>query len=466
MENDRMDAVRARADEEVKAIRQASPEAMIAAYEEAVRKVESLERELKTLQNNSDIFEREIPEYQAELKRLGNPFAWPAYIRDWEKKQYSPPSTERKSIRSFHDKLEKERKKAFTRSVLSGERKRELLENIEYNRTKIEKCASDRKETEAQLVQAQAAVPEKPAMQPPPDKRETTYKCAEVYLQAGLYTPALYEFWKIRGYRDVNRIIATTAGFTAGGMTRLSADECIKGLVVDFGRYMQYSEISEEEVRGEHDRHGLKEVDFTRGLEPIRWFVAANDGELATLVSLNVLDAMPYHSDRETWKNVRWDTCTLRRWLNDDFLTIAFNEAEQAKLATVTVTTDDNPNASPYERKTTDQGSDTQDRVFLLSVKEAERYLGTGAGACQATEYAAAVFDAKYLGHLRHFIERDGELIRRPCEWWLRTCAKSGAALDSTNIGGIRTPSNVSVDLYRGVRPVIVLRLSELEQGQ
>ena len=71
-----------------------------------------------------------------------------------------------------------------------------------------------------------------------------------------------------------------------------------------------------------------------------------------------------YHNE---WVSITWQNCSLRAWLNGTFLSTAFTSAEQAKLQTVTVKAEDNPYYG------TGAGNDTQDKVYLLSIREAAK---------------------------------------------------------------------------------------------
>ena len=64
-------------------------------------------------------------------------------------------------------------------------------------------------------------------------------------------------------------------------------------------------------------------------MEPIEWIVLANDSNRAMLISRYGLDMRTYNTN---WTNVTWQTCTLRKWLNGDFLNTAFSDEEQARL--------------------------------------------------------------------------------------------------------------------------------------
>lgn len=81
-----------------------------------------------------------------------------------------------------------------------------------------------------------------------------------------------------------------------------------------------------------------------------------------------------------------WETCTLRQWLNNNFFNAAFSGYERAMIPTVTVSADENPEYS------TDHGNATQDRVFLLSIDEANKYFGSDSERrCKPTDYAAVI---------------------------------------------------------------------------
>ena len=124
--------------------------------------------------------------------------------------------------------------------------------------------------------------------------------------------------------------------------------------------------------------------DKTNGKEKIEWQVFAKEGTKIFVISKYGLDAQPYNTE---FVDVTWETCTLRDWLNDDFINTAFTNAEKAMIPTVTVTADKYPD---YE---TDPGNDTQDKVFLLSIEEAAKYFDSDtARECEVTEYAR-VFD-------------------------------------------------------------------------
>ena len=146
------------------------------------------------------------------------------------------------------------------------------------------------------------------------------------------------------------------------------------GSVVTFGAYEQ-------------------DNDEENGKEPIEWIVLDVQDGKSLVISKYALDCQPYNTE---YIAVTWETCSLRTWLNGTFLKKAFSAEEQARIPTVTVTDDKNPVYG------TDPGKNTQDRVFLLSIPEAEKYFASDQERqCKPTAYAVG--------------------LRALCWWWLRS---------------------------------------------
>lgn len=103
---------------------------------------------------------------------------------------------------------------------------------------------------------------------------------------------------------------------------------------------------------------------------PIEWIVLDVQGSRSLLVSRYGLDSRPYNKEL---KDTTWEKCTLRRWLNNEFLNKAFTEEQQRAILTTAV---DNSKAQGYSEWSTNGGNDTQDKVFLLSYAEANKYFG------------------------------------------------------------------------------------------
>ena len=143
----------------------------------------------------------------------------------------------------------------------------------------------------------------------------------------------------------------------------------------------------------------------SNGKELIEWLVLAKEKNRILVISDKALDFQTYNS---SITSVTWETCTLRKWLNTDFVNDAFSDGEKAMIPTVTVSADKNPQ---YD---TDPGDATKDKVFLLSIVEAEKYFTSDeARECVPTEYAisngACTSDSYTKGG------------KATCWWWLRS---------------------------------------------
>ncbi len=132
--------------------------------------------------------------------------------------------------------------------------------------------------------------------------------------------------------------------------------------------------------------------------EPIQWRVLAVKDGKALVISEKLLDYMLYH---QTYEDVTWETCTLRQWMNDDFLNEAFSSSEKEKIVIVI---NDNPD-NPYYGS--EGGNATEDRIFALSTYEAEELFSSDADRVAfTTDYA----------HKKGYDDEN-----RGSYWWLRS---------------------------------------------
>ena len=146
--------------------------------------------------------------------------------------------------------------------------------------------------------------------------------------------------------------------------------------------------------------HYEQDGNLNNGPEAIEWQVLAVEDGRALVISKYGLDVKPYN---EKWTGVTWETCTLREWLNGEFYNSAFSSDEKSRIREIRVK---NPNNPEYG---TEGGNDTTDRIFLLSIDEANYYFPNDeARQCQPTTYA------KNNGA---YVKED----RGGTWWWLRS---------------------------------------------
>ena len=211
------------------------------------------------------------------------------------------------------------------------------------------------------------------------------------------------------------------------------------GNIVKFGRYEQ-------------------DNDTENGPEEIEWIVLDTEGNKALLLSKYGLDCKQYN---KAYVAVTWETCTLRAWLNDEFLKEAFTEEEQAAIP---VTEVDNSQSQGYSKWDTTGGNNTQDKVFLLSCAEANKYLDITWDNIE--NYKARVVPTAYAlaqgasTNREMWKTADGELAGR---WWLRSAGRhQHRAAFVYGAGALRSTHVTSTSGHYGgntVRPALWLDL-------
>ena len=100
----------------------------------------------------------------------------------------------------------------------------------------------------------------------------------------------------------------------------------------------------------------------------IEWEVLeySEDGKSALIMSENILCKKLYNEED---KSITWKDCSLRKWLNEDFINSAFKKSEKKLIKKTKIT---NENNRIYGTK---GGKATKDKVFLLSISEYEKYV-------------------------------------------------------------------------------------------
>ena len=180
------------------------------------------------------------------------------------------------------------------------------------------------------------------------------------------------------------------------------------GETIEFGNYPQ-------------DKDGTE--------KPIKWIVMKNEGNQVLLLSKYVLDAKPY---KEELEDVTWETSDIRQWLNNEFYTTAFNKTEKAKIQTSLIKNEYN---------------DTEDKVFLLSEKEAETLFSN---------------DDERIATPTGYAEKSGVYVneKKVAVWWLRSPGYDGGSAAEVGYGGWVDGIGGGVSSSDGgVRPALHLNL-------
>ena len=186
------------------------------------------------------------------------------------------------------------------------------------------------------------------------------------------------------------------------------------GDVVEFGKYEQDNNTS-------------------NGKEDIEWNVLAKEDNRVLLISKYALDCKQYHP---IWSIATWETCSLRQWLNGTFIDSAFDGAEKSIVKETEVLAEKEIDIYEYEEgekipkySIENPGNTTTDRVFLLSITDAEKYFKSDEDRkCVPTMYAVA--QGAYIS------SSESKAGEPTCWWWLRTPGYNQIDGTGTIIGG------------------------------
>lgn len=312
-----------------------------------------------------------------------------------------------------------------------------LFEAGEYD-TAIEafEALDDYKDSAARAKEAQDAQKEA--------ENAAAYEEATALLESGDYDDAYNAFRKLRNYKDssdmMNQCQYNIAIESIDEGNIIEAYETL----LELDGYKDsaekaasiYDEYVDEKLYnadvGNYVFFGTYEQDNdrTNGKEAIEWLVLEKTSNRLLVISRYCLDSQPYDTEihSRSLSSVTWAECTLRTWLNEDFLNAAFSDAEQAMIPTVRVSADKNPTYGTLA------GNPTYDQVFLLSITEANRYFSSDSTrGCEATAYADDTW------------------------WWLRTPSYSHDRAATVSSGGSIDGSYVTT--ANGIRPAMWIDL-------
>lgn len=195
------------------------------------------------------------------------------------------------------------------------------------------------------------------------------------------------------------------------------------------------------------------------------WRVLSVDDDSIMLLSEFGIKKMSYDKDGKS----RWDTSTLRKWMNRLLFAAMFDEKEQSAVKLTTVKNDG------LERYGTSSGEDTQDRMFLLSYEECmkEAYgftKGEGESCNQATESMSRICYCDEIRTVKEIYGKNdvyGNQIYsdsgKAARWWLRTAGFNQEYMSEVNFAGDAFHHELmSAKSKLWVRPVIVLDKKKL----
>ena len=249
--------------------------------------------------------------------------------------------------------------------------------------------------------------------------KECAYRKAEKLRRKDRYIDAYNEYLTISDYKNVSETLRDK-----NFLKEVFKEVFSAGTYLAFGSYPQTKTGNDD--------------------TPIEWLILESDGETALLISRYALDCKLYNEKKE---DTTWETCTLRGWLNNEFFNKAFSAEEKQSILQSDVSADKNPEYS------TNPGNATKDKVFLLSVVEANKFFKSkDARKCAPTDYA--IQQGAYTS--------DSSKVegRKACWWWLRSPGSDSDFAAFVTYGGSISDRGTRVNFsYSAVRPCVRVRL-------
>jgi len=163
----------------------------------------------------------------------------------------------------------------------------------------------------------------------------------------------------------------------------------------------------------------------------IEWKVISIRDRMALIISSNCIGIKPYH---EIGGDITWADCTLRKWLNNEFIDEYFTPEEQAKILPRKIYNGKNPHYN------TPGGIPTTDKAFLLSIKEAKKLFA---------DYPVAELP----------------LRANNSWWWLRSPGAYPYGAAFVYDDGFVDKQGSRVDQLMGVRPALWLDLNSSDEN-
>ena len=177
--------------------------------------------------------------------------------------------------------------------------------------------------------------------------------------------------------------------------------------------------------------------------KPIEWIVIRVEENKIMLLSKDGLCSKAYHSKSGA---VTWETSSLRKYLNSEFIEMCLNKNEQQIVLQTHI---ENRNNTSYN---TAGGNDTNDKIFLLSMDEVKKVFNSNkARVCVAADNAKP--NGAYV-----------DINTGNSWWWLRSPGmKDIYAAYVENDGVISESGNYTGSTRGNVRPALWINGNKLD---
>ena len=256
--------------------------------------------------------------------------------------------------------------------------------------------------------------------------KDIQYQQAKQLLEEKQYQRAYDLFKNIQGYKDVDTLINDPSFAII-----IKVDDIRKQ--IDNGGNLIFGEYEQDN-------------NVANGKEGIEWIVLEKSDNKVLLLSKMGLDAVPFNNKSPNRKDrfVTWETCSLRSWLNNDFIKLAFEDIEQKMISTVLIDNSIKQAASG--------SNDTYDKIFLLSYHEVHDIYFSDVDKpilCSPTAYAISRSTNEYGS------------VKEESTWWLRSPGYNYQTASVANRSrSVETRSSFMTSRHVCVRPALWLDLS------
>lgn len=207
----------------------------------------------------------------------------------------------------------------------------------------------------------------------------------------------------------------------SGGKRNTKIKQAEVGDIISFGSYEQ----------------GGVYLDYKKDIE---WLVLEKKQDKLLLISRECLESIPYNAEAA---KVTWETCSIRKWLNETFVEAAFSEKEKSIISEVAIKNAKNPKFG------TKGGKETTDQIFLLSIGQVKKYF--------PSEEEAAAKLTTYASWNGGYSDDSGN-----CRWFLRSPGKNKKFAAYVNYNGAINNSGCKVESSEvGIRPAMWINTAD-----
>lgn len=223
---------------------------------------------------------------------------------------------------------------------------------------------------------------------------------------------------------------------------------CKVGDYVRFGTFQKGADVA---GLGGEVQWVVQDIDSTARRVDMEWLVLDIQEGKALLISKDVLYLQSYYDSRyvkgdlpKGWPGGNaYEFSTIRSYLNEGFLDYAFSPKEQRLIDWDEVEPHENPEYA------TSQGRRFYDKVFLLSVEEANKYFSTDAQR-QVKVCPDIIVDSNVRFHYSQTIDNDNNTT-----WWLRTMGENIGSPVYVDFSGDIVERGMMDYKSHGIRPAM-----------